>query len=123
MTDKPILKQRRYKNPYAIIRAAKRLIDTGHWGKGTWVKTADGQHHFEEQALNMQAVVGGGVCKVCLEGALALCSASAGAYDDATELVKKELPGTYRYGPLFEFNDNTSAEEVSAALEKTLLDR
>lgn len=124
MTSGPVTKQRRYKNPYAIVRAAKRLIDTGHWGKGTWVTTADGTNRYEESALKMDPATDGGVCKVCLEGALALCAASPDAYDAATALVQKKLPVNYRTAALFNFNDSrTEAAEISKVLEKTLLDR
>lgn len=124
MTGRPITKQRRYKNPKSIVRAAKRLIDTGHWEQGSWARLANGVGVNEDAVLKEDIpALGGGVCTVCLEGALALCSYDAKAYKSAEKLVSKAVPTFYRDKPLFVFNDvsRRTRSQVSAVLEKALL--
>lgn len=123
MTAAPITKQRRYKNPYSIVRAAKRMIDTGHWAQGIWGRTADGESFGEYEMLQPDVLDDrhGGVCKACLEGALALCAADKEAYDKAALLIDKQLPEQYQGRYLLAFNDDSSQADVSEVLEKTLL--
>lgn len=106
---------RRTKNAKRVIEKAADLFESepDRWIKGNWIETVDGDTADEEVYFGRSCDVGG-ICKVCLEGALLIFAKDRETYNLAQAIVLKELNTNYRrfdhmpYEHPFGYNDDAS---------------
>lgn len=112
-------------DPKEVIKEAADLIEKHPkiWGKGMWIVAEDDHGHTREFddgsyiAENVDACTIGGVCQVCLEGALLLFAANYRTYERAKDIVEEHV----QTAPL-EFNDreDTTQGDVVQVLRDSL---
>lgn len=114
---------RRTKDPKKVVRKAAALLEKEphRWTKGQWIVSPTGET-FDPQDYFGESCDIGGVCKVCLEGALLIYSKDDDTYYAAKDLVldalRKLHPRTGR--SLYAFNDSRSAKRGAATVTEVL---
>lgn len=112
---------RRTKDPKKVVAKAAELLEEHPevWTQGAWIVNSAGAH-FNEDDYFMGSCDVGGVCKVCLEGALLIYAKDEDTYYSAKKLVSRALRGGIgSTNQLYTFNDASyrTREEVVALLK------
>lgn len=113
---------RRTKDPKRALQKAAAMLEAEpeRWIKGAWVRNAEGESFDAEEYFDSSCDIGG-VCKVCLEGAVLIYAKDSDTYHKALGLVEKELRWRGRAAAPYQFNDNlgvqTGPEKVVEVLK------
>lgn len=113
---------RRTKDPKKVVRKAAALLEKEpeRWTKGSWIVNVEGLTFDAGDYFGASCDVGG-VCQVCLEGALLIYSKDEDTYWAAKELAKEALrklhPGAYS---LYQFNDSRTAKTGAVKVAEVL---